>query len=135
MVFGNKVPRKIFGVQRNDVTGEWRKSHNAELHALYPSPDIIRNIKSRRLRWAEHVARMSESINAYRVLVERSERQRPLGKPRRRWEDNIKMDFRECVLWLAEEKSVTRVQRRVRRTWIDGSEDENQLPSQSGHPS
>ncbi|KAJ4449269.1 hypothetical protein ANN_00667 [Periplaneta americana] len=66
-----------------------------QLHALYSSPDIIRNIKSRRLRWAGHVARMGESRNAYRVLVGRPEGKRPSGKPRRRWEDNIKMDLRE----------------------------------------
>ncbi|KAJ4439148.1 hypothetical protein ANN_15105 [Periplaneta americana] len=91
----NKVLRKIFGAKRDEVTGEWRKLHNAELHALYSSPDIIRNIKSRRLRWAEHVARMGESRNAYRVLVGRPEGKRPLGKPRRRWEHNIKMDLKE----------------------------------------
>ncbi|KAJ4428292.1 hypothetical protein ANN_24310 [Periplaneta americana] len=94
-VFENKVLRKIFGAKRDEVTGEWRKLHNAELHGLYPSPDIIRNIKSRRLRWAGHVARMGESRNAYRVLVGRPEGKRPLGRPRRRWEDNIKMDLRE----------------------------------------
>ncbi|KAJ4448776.1 hypothetical protein ANN_00167 [Periplaneta americana] len=94
-VFKNKVLRKIFGAKRDEVTGEWRKLHNIELHALYSSPDIIRNIKSRRLRWAGHVARMGESRNAYRVLVGRPEGKRPLGRPRRRWEDNIKMDLRE----------------------------------------
>ncbi|KAJ4447597.1 hypothetical protein ANN_09604 [Periplaneta americana] len=94
-VFENKVLRKIFGAKRDEVTGEWRKLHNAELHALYSSPDIIRNIKSRRLRWAGHVTRMGESRNAYRVLVGRPEGKRPLGRPRRRWEDNIKMDLRE----------------------------------------
>ncbi|KAJ4442575.1 hypothetical protein ANN_04162 [Periplaneta americana] len=94
-VFENKVLRKIFGAKRDEVTGEWRKLHNAELHALYSSPDIIRNIKSRRLRWAGHVARMGESRNAYRVLVGRPEGKRPLGRPRRRWEDTIKMDLRE----------------------------------------
>ncbi|KAJ4442430.1 hypothetical protein ANN_04016 [Periplaneta americana] len=91
----NKVLRKIFGAKRDEVTGEWRKLHNAELDALYSSPDIIRNIKSRRLRWAGHVARMGESRNAYRVLVGRPEGKRPLGMPRHRWEDNIKMDLRE----------------------------------------
>ncbi|KAJ4429974.1 hypothetical protein ANN_22178 [Periplaneta americana] len=90
-VFENKVLRKIFGAKRDEVTGEWRKLHNAELYELYPSPDIIRNIKSRRLRWA----RMGESRNAYRVLVGRPKGKRPLGRPRRRWEDNIKMDLRE----------------------------------------
>ncbi|KAJ4440485.1 hypothetical protein ANN_08626 [Periplaneta americana] len=94
-MFENKVLRKIFGAKRHEVTGEWRKLHNTELHALYFSRDIIRNIKSRRLRWAGHVARMGESINAYRVLVGRPERKRPLGRPRRRWKDNIKMDLRE----------------------------------------
>ncbi|KAJ4435839.1 hypothetical protein ANN_18458 [Periplaneta americana] len=94
-VFENKVLRKIFGAKRYEVTGEWRKLHNSELHALYSSPDIIRNIKSRRLRWAGHVARMGESRNAYRVLVGRPEGKRPLGRPGRRWEDNIKMYLRE----------------------------------------
>ncbi|KAJ4443398.1 hypothetical protein ANN_05066 [Periplaneta americana] len=94
-VFENKVLRKIFGAKRDEVTGEWRKLHNTELHALYSSPGVIRNIKSRRLRWAGHVARMGESRNAYRVLVGRPEGKRPLGRPRRRWENNIKMDLRE----------------------------------------
>ncbi|KAJ4425726.1 hypothetical protein ANN_27922 [Periplaneta americana] len=94
-MFENKVLRKIFGAKRDEVTGEWRKLHNTELHALYSSPDIIRNLKSRHLRWAGHVARKGESRNAYRVLVGRPEVKRPLGRPRRRWEDNIKMDLRE----------------------------------------
>ncbi|KAJ4442256.1 hypothetical protein ANN_12122 [Periplaneta americana] len=94
-VFENKVLRKIFGAKRDEATGEWRKLHNTELHALYSSPNIIRNLKSRRLRWAGHVARMGESRNAYRVLVGRPEGKRPLGRLRRRWEDNIKMDLRE----------------------------------------
>ncbi|KAJ4434975.1 hypothetical protein ANN_23547 [Periplaneta americana] len=94
-VFENKFLRNIFGAKRDDVTGEWRKLHNAELHALYSSPDIIRNIKSRRLRLAAHVARMGESSNAYRMLVGRPKGKRPLERPRRRWEDNIKMDLRE----------------------------------------
>ncbi|KAJ4440692.1 hypothetical protein ANN_08840, partial [Periplaneta americana] len=94
-VFENKVLRKIFGAKRDEVAGEWRKLHNAELHALYSSPDLIRNIKSRRLRWAGHVAHMAESRNAYSVLVGRPEGKRRLGRPRRRWEDNIKMDLRE----------------------------------------
>ncbi|KAJ4438946.1 hypothetical protein ANN_14900 [Periplaneta americana] len=94
-VFENKVLRKIFGTKRDEVTGEWRKLHNTELNALYSSPDIIRNIKSRRLRWAGHVARMGASRNAYRVLVGRPEGKRLLGRPRRRWEDNIKMDLRD----------------------------------------
>ncbi|KAJ4436184.1 hypothetical protein ANN_18814 [Periplaneta americana] len=75
-MFKNKVLRKIFGAKRGEVTGEWRKLHNAELHALYSSPDIIKNIKSRRLRWAGHVARMGESRNAYNVSVGRPEGKR-----------------------------------------------------------
>ncbi|KAJ4450625.1 hypothetical protein ANN_02053 [Periplaneta americana] len=94
-VFENKILRKIFRAKRDEVTGEWRKLHNTELHALNSSPDIIRNIKSRRLRRAGYVARMGDSRNAYRVLVGRPEGKRPLGRPRRRWEDNIKMDLRE----------------------------------------
>ncbi|KAJ4429769.1 hypothetical protein ANN_21973 [Periplaneta americana] len=89
--FENKVLKKIFRAKRNEATGEWRKLHNTELHALYSSPDIIMNIKSRRLRWA----RMGEFRNAYKVLVGRPEGKRPLGRPRRRWEDNIKIDLRE----------------------------------------
>ncbi|KAJ4443386.1 hypothetical protein ANN_05054 [Periplaneta americana] len=94
-VFENKVFMKIFEAKRDEVTGEWRKLHNTELHALYSSLDIIRNIKSKCLRWTGHVARMGESRNAYRVLVGRPKGKRPLGRPRRRWEDNIKMDLRE----------------------------------------
>ncbi|KAJ4438577.1 hypothetical protein ANN_14524 [Periplaneta americana] len=94
-LYENKVLTKIFGAKRDEVTGGWRKLHNTELHALYSSPDIIRNIKSRRLRCAGHVARMGESRNAYRVLVGRPEGKRPLGSLRRRLEDNIKMDLRE----------------------------------------
>ncbi|KAJ4426809.1 hypothetical protein ANN_26608 [Periplaneta americana] len=88
-----KGTRDAIGLLR--TMGEWRNLHDAELHAFYSSPDIIRNIKSRRLRWAGHVARMGESRNAYRVLVGRLEGKIPLRRPRRRWEDNIKMDLRE----------------------------------------
>ncbi|KAJ4427165.1 hypothetical protein ANN_24781 [Periplaneta americana] len=94
-VFENKVLRKIFGAKRDEVTGERRKLHNAELRALYSSPNLIRNIKSRRLRWAGHVARMDESRNAYRVLVGSPEGKIPFGRSRRTWKDNIKMDLRE----------------------------------------
>ncbi|KAJ4427211.1 hypothetical protein ANN_24828 [Periplaneta americana] len=89
----NKVLRKIFGAKRDEVTGEWRKLHNAELHALYSSSDIIRNIKSRRLRWEGHVARMGECRNAYSVLVGRPEGNIPFERPRCRLEDNIKIDL------------------------------------------
>ena len=94
-VFGNKVLRKIFGTKRDEITGEWRKLHNAELHALYSSPNIIMYLKPRRLRWAGHVGRMEQFRNAYRVLVGKPESKKPLGRPRRRLEDNIKMDLRE----------------------------------------
>jgi hypothetical protein len=80
------------------VTGGWRKLHNEELHNLYSSPSIIRNIKSRRMRWAGHVARMEEKRNVYRLLVGKPEGKRPPGRPRRRWIDNIKMDVLEIGL-------------------------------------
>jgi hypothetical protein len=78
--------------------GEWRKLHNEELHNLYSSPDIIRQVKSRRMRWARHVARMGEERKVYKVLVEKPEGKRPLERPRRRWEDGIRMDLREIGL-------------------------------------
>jgi hypothetical protein len=93
-IFENRVVRRIFGPKREE-DGSWRKLHNDELHDLYSSPNIVRVIKSRRMRWAGHVARMGEGRGAYRVLVGRAEGKRPLGRPRRRWEDNIKMDLRE----------------------------------------
>jgi hypothetical protein len=92
-VFGNKVLRRIFGPKRDEVTGGWRKLHNEELRDLYFSPSIIRIIKPKRMRWAGHVARMREKRNAYSLLVGKPEGKRPLGRPRRRWVDNIKMDL------------------------------------------
>jgi hypothetical protein len=89
------VLRRIFGPKRDEVTGEWRRLHNEELNDLYSSRNIVRVIKSRRMRWAEHIARMGEGRVAYRILVERPEGRRLLGRPRRRWEDNIKMDLQE----------------------------------------
>jgi hypothetical protein len=81
----NRFLRRLFGPKRDDVTGEWVKLHNEELHNLYSSPDIIRQIKSRRMGWAGHVARMGEERKLYKVLVGKSEGKRPLGRPRRRW--------------------------------------------------
>jgi hypothetical protein len=89
-VFENRVLRKIFGPKREEG-GSWRKLHNDELHSLHSSPNIVRVIKSRRIRWAGHVARMGEQRGVYKVLVGRPEGKRPLGRPRRSWEDNIKM--------------------------------------------
>ena len=87
--------RRIFGPKRDEGTRKWRKLHNEELSDLYCSPSIARMIKSRRIRWAGHVARMGEKKGLYRSLVGKPEGKRPLGRPRRRWEDNIKMDLQE----------------------------------------
>jgi hypothetical protein len=86
------VLRKIFAPKREE-DGSWRELHSDELHNLYSSPNIVRMMKSRRMRWARHVARMGERRDIFRVLVGRSESKKPLGRPRRRWEDNI--DLRE----------------------------------------
>ena len=94
-VFENMVLRRMFGPRRDEVTEEWRRLHNEELNDLYSSPNIVRVIKSRRMKWTGHVARMGEEIGVYRVLVGKLERRRPLGRPRRRWVDNIRMDLRE----------------------------------------
>jgi hypothetical protein len=103
-VFENRVLRRIFGPKRDEVTGEWRKLHNEELHILYSSQNIIRQIKSRRMKWAGHVARMGEEKNVYRVLMGKPEGKRPLGRPRRRWEDVIRMDLKDngwgSVYWI-----------------------------------
>jgi hypothetical protein len=93
-VFENSELRKILGPKREE-DGSWTKLHNDELHSLYSSPNIVRVIKSRRMRWTGHVARMGEGRGVYRVVVGRPERKRPVGRPRRRWEDNIKKDLRE----------------------------------------
>jgi hypothetical protein len=94
-VFQNKVLRRIFGPRGDEVTGEWRKLHNEELHVMYCSTNIIPMIRSRRMRWAGNVARMGERRGAYRVLLGKPEGVRPLGIPRLIWEDNIKMDFQK----------------------------------------
>jgi hypothetical protein len=92
-VFENRVLRGMFASKRCEVTGEWRKLHSGELHNLYSTPDIIRQIKSRRMRWAGHAARMGEERNMYRAFVGKPEGKRPLERPRRRWEDGIRTDF------------------------------------------
>jgi hypothetical protein len=83
-VFENRVLSRIFGPKRDEVTGEWRKLHSEELHILYSSPDIITQIKSRRMRWAEHVAHMGEERKVYRVLMGKPEGKRRFGRPRHR---------------------------------------------------
>ena len=94
-VFENRVLRKVFGPMRDEVTGEWRKLHNEELNDLYFLPNIVRMVKSRRMRWVGHVARMGVDRGVHRVLVGKLEGKGPLGRPRRGWEDNIKMHLQE----------------------------------------
>ena len=103
-VFENRVLRRVFGPKRDEVTGEWRKLHNEELSDLNSLPSIVRVVKSRRMIWAGHVARMGEGRGVHRVLVGKPEGKRPLGRPRRRWKGNIKMDLQEvggsCGDWM-----------------------------------
>ena len=94
-VFENRVLRRIFGPRKEEVTGEWRKLRNEELNDLYCSPNTVRVISSRRMKWVGHVARMEEGRGVHKVLVGKPEGKRPLGRPRRRWEYNIKMDLEE----------------------------------------
>jgi len=96
-VFESRVLRRTLVPKRDEVTGEWRKLHNEELNDLYSSPNIVRVIKSRRMRWAGHVVSMGEKRGAYRVFVGKPEGNIPLGKPRRRWDDNIRMELQEVV--------------------------------------
>jgi hypothetical protein len=113
-VFENRVLRSIFGPKRKEDES-WRKLHDDELHSLYSSPSIVRVVKSRRMRWAGHVARIGEGTSIYRVLVLKPEGKRPLGRPRCSWEDNIKMDLRETGIEGA--KWIRLAQDRVR--WRD----------------
>jgi len=103
-VFENRVLRSVFGPKRDEVTGELRKLHNEELSDLNSLPNIVQMVKSRRMRWAGHVAHMGEGRGVYRVLVGKPEGKRPLGRPRCRWEDNIKLDLQEvgggCGDWM-----------------------------------
>jgi hypothetical protein len=94
-VFENRLLKRVFGPKRDEVTGEWRKLHNEELNDLCSLPNIVWVVKSRRMRWAGHVARMGADRGVHRVLVGKPEVKRLLGRPRRRWEDNIKMDLQE----------------------------------------
>ena len=100
-MFEDRVLRTILVFKGDEVTAEWRKVHNEEFNCLYSPPNIFRLIKSRRTRWAEYVARMGERRGVYSVFVGKRERKNPLGRPRRRWEDSIKMDLQEvgCVIW------------------------------------
>jgi len=100
-VLESGVLKRIFEPKRDEVTGGWRKLHNEELNDLYRSPNIVRVIISRRMRWAGHVARMGERRVVYRVVVGKREGKRPLGRPTRRWENNIKMNLQEveCGVW------------------------------------
>ena len=100
-MFDKRVLRGIFGRKRDGVTGEWRTLHDEELNDLYCSSSTAQVIKSRRMRWAGHVARMGERRGVYSVSVRKPDGKRPLGRPRRGWEDNIKMDLQEvgCGFW------------------------------------
>ena len=91
----NRVLRRMFGHKKDEVTGKWTKLHIEDLSDLYSSPNVFRVIKSRSMRWTDHVVRMGPRRGLYRVLVGKSERKRPLGRPRCRWEDNIYMDLQE----------------------------------------
>jgi hypothetical protein len=103
-VFENRVLRRLFGPKRDELTWEWRKLHNVELSDLYSLPNIMQVVKSRRIRWAGHMARMGEGRGVHRVLVGKPDGKIPLGRPRLRWEDNIKMDLQEvggsCGDWM-----------------------------------
>ena len=114
----------MFGPKRDDVTGEWRKLHKEELRDFYSLPNIVRVVKSRKMRWAGHVARMGERRGVHRVLVGKPEGKRPLGRPRRRWEDNIKIDLQEVGgggdwMKLAEDRDRWRaLVNRVMELWV-----------------
>jgi len=94
-VFENRVLRRIFGPRRDEVMGKWRRLHNEELNDLYSSPNNVRVIESRRTIWAGHAACIGEERGVYRVLVGKPDRKSLLGRPRRRWVDNIRMDLQD----------------------------------------
>ena len=109
-VFENRIMRRIFGLNR-DENGECRRLHNDEVHSLYRSPNIVRAFKSRGLRWAGHVARMEEGRSAFKILTGKPTGKRLLGSPRRRWEDNIRMDLEEIGISAG--------------NWVDSAQDRN----------
>ena len=109
-VFKNSILRRIFGPKR-DENGEWRRFHNEELHSLCRSPNIVRVIKSIRLRWAEHVARMEEGRSAFKILTGKPTGKRPFGRSRRRWEDSISMNLKEIGI--------------STRNWVDSAQDKH----------
>ena len=94
-LFENRVLKRIFGTKKNKGAGKWRKLHNETLNDLYSSPNIVRVIKSRKMRWAGHVALIEESRGVYRGLVGKTEGKKPFGRPKHRWEDNIKIELQE----------------------------------------
>ena len=100
-MFENRVLRRIFGPMRDEVTRVWRKLHNEELNDLYSSLNIVRVIKSRRMKWGGHIVRIGERRGIYKVLLGKPEGKRPLRRPKHRWEDSIKMDLQEvgCGVW------------------------------------
>ena len=98
-MFGNRVLRRIFGPKKDEVTSEWRQLHNEEVNDLYSSANTVRGITSRKMRWAGHVALMGDRRGIYRVLVGKPEGKSPLGKPTRRWEDNIKNVMKDIISW------------------------------------
>jgi hypothetical protein len=108
-VFENRVLKRVFGRERDEVIGEWRKLNNEELNDLYSLPNIVRVVKSRKMKWVWHVAHMGDERGVHRVLVGKPEGKRPLGRPRRRWERNIKMDLQEAG--------------RVRGEWMEFAQD------------
>ena len=112
-MFENRVSRRVFGPKRDEVTGEWRELHTEELSDLYSLPNIVRVVKWRRMRWAGHVARIGKGRGVYTVLVGKPEGKRPLGRPRCRLEDNIKMDFQEVGGVVGTGWSWLRIERRI----------------------
>jgi hypothetical protein len=127
-IFENRILRRIFGPRRQEVAGVWRRLHNKELHNLYASPDIIRVIKSKRMRWKKHVSHIGDMRNAYSILVGKPERKKPLGRTCRRWKNYIRVDLRdiggEIVDWMHLGQD--------RDQWGGGHYEDGNEPSASG---